>query len=465
MDLYERKEANIRGKQEKDYGWKGFLPLLTFLAIYLGGGLIFTAMGYGGDSFKQIPRMAALVGALLVCMLLGGKERSLEFRMDTFCKGMSNQGTMIMIMVFLLAGAFSGVAKAMGGVQATANLGLSLVPTQFLFAGLFLISAFIATAMGTSMGTISAIGPIAVAVAEGANLNMAFAIGTVLGGAMFGDNLSMISDTTIAATRGCGCEMRDKFKMNGLIAAVAAVLAMIVYTIVGSAAELTGDFTYDIIKVVPYIFILVFALTGCNVFVLLLAGIGVAGAIGFGTGSFDVPGFAQAMGSGMSGMYDICLIALLLRGVGGVAEELGAIDWLVKKMHASVKSRKGAEYMTAGMVSVFDAALANNTIAIMMAAPLVRKVVADHNVAPKRVASLLDIFSCVVQGIIPHGGQVLLCISLTGLSPFSVIGANFYCFILAIVAICTIQFGLLKTKEEKEGIKMYDENDEVIALK
>ena len=465
MDLYERKEANIRGKQEKDYGWKGFLPLLTFLAIYLGGGLIFTAMGYGGDSFKQIPRMAALVGALLVCMLLGGKERSLEFRMDTFCKGMSNQGTMIMIMVFLLAGAFSGVAKAMGGVQATANLGLSLVPTQFLFAGLFLISAFMATAMGTSMGTISAVGPIAVAVAESANLNMAFAIGTVLGGAMFGDNLSMISDTTIAATRGCGCEMRDKFKMNGLIAAVAAVLAMIVYTIVGSAAELTGDFTYDIIKVVPYIFILVFALTGCNVFVLLLAGIGVAGAIGFGTGSFDVPGFAQAMGSGMSGMYDICLIALLLRGVGGIAEELGAIDWLVKKMHASVKSRKGAEYMTAGMVSVFDAALANNTIAIMMAAPLVRKVVADHNVAPKRVASLLDIFSCVVQGIIPHGGQVLLCISLTGLSPFSVIGANFYCFILAIVAICTIQFGLLKTKEEKEGIKMYDENDEVIALK
>ena len=462
--MRERKRISVENKK-KDYGWKGFLPLLTFLAIYLGGGLIFTAMGYGGDSFKQIPRMAALVGALRVCMLLGGKERSLECRMDTFCKGMSNQGTMIMIMVFLLAGAFSGVAKAMGGVQATANLGLSLVPTQFLFAGLFLISAFMATAMGTSMGTISAVGPIAVAVAESANLNMAFAIGTVLGGAMFGDNLSMISDTTIAATRGCGCEMRDKFKMNGLIAAVAAVLAMIVYTIVGSAAELTGDFTYDIIKVVPYIFILVFALTGCNVFVLLLAGIGVAGAIGFGTGSFDVPGFAQAMGSGMSGMYDICLIALLLRGVGGIAEELGAIDWLVKKMHASVKSRKGAEYMTAGMVSVFDAALANNTIAIMMAAPLVRKVVADHNVAPKRVASLLDIFSCVVQGIIPHGGQVLLCISLTGLAPFSVIGANFYCFILAIVAICTIQFGRLKTKEEKEGIKMYDENDEVIALK
>lgn len=277
-------------ENKKNYGWKGFLPLLTFLAIYLGAGLIFTAMGYGGDSFKQVPRMAALVGSLLVCMAMGGKGRNLEFRMDTFCKGMSNQGTMIM--VFLLAG-----------------------------------------------------------------------------------------------------------------------------------------------------------------------------VIGFATGSFDVPTFAQAMGSGTSGMYDICLIALLLHGVGGVAEELGAINWLVAKMHSSVNSRKGAEYMAAGMVSVFDAAIANNTIAIMMAAPLVRKVVSEHNVAPKRVASILDIFSCVIQGLIPHGGQVLLCISLTGLSPFAVIGANFYCFPLAIVALCTIQFGLGRTKEEKEGIKMYDEDDEVIALK
>ena len=269
---------------KKYYGWKGFFPLLTFLAIYLGGGLVFTALGYGGDSFKQIPRVTALVAALLVCLAMGGKERSMEFRMDTFCKGMANEGTMIMLVVFLLAGAFSGVAKAMGGVEATANLGLSLVPAQFLFPGIFLISAFIATAMGTSMGTISAIGPIAVAVAEGADLNMAVAIAAVLGGAMFGDNLSMISDTTIAATRGAGCEMRDKFTMNGAMAAVASVATIIVLAIVGSGAELTGDFHYDIIKVVPYLFVLVFALTGCNVFILLLAGIIVAAVVGFATG-------------------------------------------------------------------------------------------------------------------------------------------------------------------------------------
>ena len=248
-------------EQKKSYGWKGFFPLFTFLAIYLGGGLIFTALGYGDTAFKQIPRLVALIGALLVCMCMGGKERSLEFRMDTFCKGMSDQGTMIMIIVYLLAGAFSGVAKAMGGVQASANLGLSLIPTQFLFSGLFLISAFMATAMGTSMGTISAVGPVAVAVAQSANLNLALAIGTVLGGAMFGDNLSMISDTTIAATRGCGCEMRDKFKMNGAIAAIAAVITMVLYALVGSSAELSGDFSYDFVKVIPYLFILLFALT------------------------------------------------------------------------------------------------------------------------------------------------------------------------------------------------------------
>ncbi len=451
--------------KKKSYGWKGFFPLIVFLLVYLGSGLFYTAMGLGGDAFKQVPRVTGLVAALLVSMLMGGKERNLEYRMDTFCKGMANEGTMIMIAVFLLAGAFSGVAKAMGGVEATANLGLSLVPAQFLMGGIFLISAFAATAMGTSMGTISAIGPIAVAVAEGANLNMAIAIGSVLGGAMFGDNLSMISDTTIAATRGCGCEMRDKFKMNGLMALIAAIVTVVLLTIVSPGAELTGDFSYDIVKVIPYLFILVFALTGCNVFVLLLAGVIVAGVIGFATGAFTLPGFAQAITNGMAGMYEICIVTLLMRGIGGVAEELGAIDWMVGKMVSRVKTRKGAEYMTAGMVSLFDLALANNTIAILMASPLVRPLAAEHNIAPKRMASLLDIFSCIVQGIIPHGGQILLCITLTELSPFAIMGANFYVYILAVVSLATIQFGLMRTKEEKEGIKMYDENEEVIALK
>ena len=253
-------------ENKKYYGWKGFFPLLTFLAIYLGSGLICAALGYGGDSFKQVPRMAALVGALLVCMCMGGKERSLEYRMDTFCKGMSNQGTMIMIMVFLLAGAFSGVAKAMGGVQATANLGLSLVPTQFMFAGLFLISAFMATAMGTSMGTIGAVAPVALGVAQAAGIDPVLMAGTILSGAMFGDNLSIISDTTIAAARGQGVEMKDKFRLNFLIALPAALVTLILLCIVGRPETVVpmGDLSYNLIKVVPYLIVLVAALAGVD---------------------------------------------------------------------------------------------------------------------------------------------------------------------------------------------------------
>lgn len=464
-EKYEKKESFPLMKNplnEKKPNGLALIPFVIFIAIYMGAGVYYQVKGKE-MAFYQFPSVTAMFLAVLAAFIMF--KGTINEKFDVFAKGAANVDILTMLMIYILAGAFASVAANMGGRESTVNLGLSLVPVQFLAAGLFVISAFMGTATGSSMGTVSAVIPIAVGIAEKGGLSLTVVIGAVVGGAMFGDNLSMISDTTIAATRGCGCEMRDKFKMNGVIAAVAAVLAMVIYTVVGSAAELTGDFSYEFIKVIPYIFILVFALTGCNVFILLLAGIGVAGAIGFATGSFDIPGFAQAMGSGMSGMYDICLIALLLRGVGGVAEELGAIDWLVKKMHASVKTRKGAEYMTAGMVSVFDAAMANNTIAIMMAAPLVRKVVAEHNVAPKRAASILDIFSCVVQGIIPHGGQILLCVSLTGLSPFSIIGANYYCFLLALVALATIQFGLGRTKEEKEGIRMYDENDEVVALK
>ena len=449
----------------KTYGLSAFLPLAAFLIVYLGSGILFTALGYGSEAFKQIPRTFALVVALLVCLLMGGKERSLDYRMDSFCSGAADKDTIMMVVVFLLAGAFCGVARAMGGVDATANLGLSLVPHEFLCAGIFIISALIATAMGTGMGTISAVGPIAFAVADGSGVSMATAMAAVLGGAMFGDNLSMISDTTIAATRGAGCEMRDKFKMNGLIALTAAIISCVIFTLVGSSGELTGTFEYDLIKVVPYIFVLLFALTGCNVFVLLLAGIGVAGAVGIFTNSITIIEFAQAVGSGMSGMFEICIIALLLRGVSGVVRDLGGIDWMVAKMVSKVKTRKGAEYMIAAMVSIFDAALANNTIAIILAAPLTRQMAAEHNISPKRVASLLDIFACVVQGIIPHGGQILLAVTLTGLSPFDLIIHNYYVYILAIVTIITIQFGLMKTREEKEGIPLYDENMEPVAKK
>ncbi len=450
--------------KKKQYGLSAFFPLVVFLLIYLGSGILFTILGYGSDAFKQVPRTFALIAALLVCLLMGGKERSFTYRMDAFCNGAADKDTIMMIVVFLLAGAFSGVAIAMGGVEATANLGLSLVPHQFLCAGIFLISALIATAMGTGMGTISAVGPIAFAVAESSGISMSTAMAAVLGGAMFGDNLSMISDTTIAATRGTGCEMRDKFKMNGAIAGVSAIIAIAIFVATGSGVSTINEaFEYSIIKVIPYIFILVGALLGCNVFILLIAGVAVAAVIGFFTGSFTVVEMTQAAGNGMAGMFEISFFALFLRGVIGVIQDLGGVDWVVHKMTRNVKTRKGAEYSMAAMVSAFDIAVENNTIAIIMAAPLCRPMAAEHNISPKRVASILDIFSCIFQGMLPYSAQVLLCASFADISPLSVVGHNYYCMILAVVTLLAIHFGLGWTKEEKNGEKLYDENLNVIA--
>ena len=421
----------------KKYGLSAFLPLATFLIVYLGSGILFTVLGYGSEAFKQIPRTFALVVALLVCLLMGGKERSLDYRMDAFCSGAADKDTIMMVVVFLLAGAFCGVARAMGGVDATANLGLSLVPHEFLCAGIFIISALIATAMAA-----------------------------VLGGAMFGDNLSMISDTTIAATRGAGCEMRDKFKMNVAIAGVSAVIAIIIFVIIGSGTStITESYEYSLIKVVPYIFILAGALLGLNVFILLISGVVVAAVIGFGTSSFTFVEMAQAVGTGMADMFEISFFALFLRGVIGVVQELGGVEWVVHKMSRNVKSRKGAEYSMAAMVSAFDVAMENNTIAIIMAAPLCRPMAAEHNISPKRVASILDIFSCIVQGMLPYSAQVLLCASFAGISPLAVVGNNFYCMVLAVVTLLAIHFGLGWTKEEKSGVKLYDEDLNVIAEK
>ena len=430
---------------KKYYGWKGFFPLLTFLAIYLGGGLVFTALGYGGDSFKQIPRVTALVAALLVCLAMGGKERSMEFRMDTFCKGMANEGTMIMLVVFLLAGAFSGVAKAMGGVEATANLGLSLVPAQFLFPGIFLISAFIATAMGTSMGTISAIGPIAVAVAEGADLNMAVAIAAVLGGAMFGDNLSMISDTTIAATRSQGCEMRDKFRVNFFIALPASVITIIVLLIVGRPDVMPemGVLEYSIIKVVPYLLVLILALVGMNVFLVLTIGIFAAGIVGLATGSLDIFSFAQNVWTGFTSMNEVFFLTLFCGGMSEMVTHNGGITWLIEKLRGMMKGNKSAQVGISVLVSLADCATANNTVAIVLSGSMAKDISHEYKVDPRRTASLLDVFSCVLQGMIPYGAQLLTAASLTSaygiaMSPTDIIPNLWYCWILAVVGILSI---------------------------
>ena len=444
-------------KNKKDYGVLAFLPLFVFLFIYLGAGLLFTFLGVDAP-FKQIPREAALVVGVIVALCMG--KDKLDYKVDIFAKNAGDPGVTLMSLIFLLSGAFAGTAKAMGGVDATVNLGLSLCPLQFIFAGIFAISALIATAMGTSMGTIAAIGPIAIGIAEKADISSAVAIAAVMGGAMFGDNLSIISDTTIAATRGAGCKMNDKFKMNFIIALPAAIVAMILYSLVGVEGTLEGNFEYNFIKIFPYFAVMISAVMGVNVIVVLLGGTIISGIIGIVIGTLNMVTFAQAVAGGMSGMFSLVIIAMLIRGLTGIVKEYGGIDWLINTLHRRIKSRKGGEYGISAIVGLIDASLANNTIAIIIAAPLTKTIAKMYNIAPKRVASLLDIFSCVVQGVIPHGGQMLLCCTLTGLSPFAILGANYYQYALGLAAILTIQFGLLKTKEEKEGIPLYSENEE-----
>lgn len=446
---------------KKDYGYKAFLPTVIFLAIYLGCGIFFTALGMGNTAFKQVPRLFAMLVGMFVCMMMGGKARSYEHRMATFCKGASNTGVMTMIMIYFLAGAFSGISKGMGAVTSTANLGLSLMPTEFVFAGIFIISAFLSTAMGTSMGVLAAVGPIAVAMAEASGASLAIGFASCIGGAMFGDNLSMISDLTIASMQSTGCTARDKFKLNAQISIIAGILTIIVLCMIGTSGHIDKVLDYQVIKVVPYLFILVVALTGCNVFFLLMCGIILAIGIGFGTNSFTLAKMAQSAVAGMLDMGELIAASLLIKGITAVVDDLGGIRWLVQSLTSKVKTRIGAEYTLAAMASVFDMALANNTITTLMAGELCRSIVAKHNIAPRRVATIITVFACIFQGNIPHGAQILLAITFTGASPFDVILTNFYLMFLLVVMVIYIQFKLGWTKEEKENIALYDENMQV----
>ncbi len=451
--------------EEKNLGGLAFLPLLVFLGLYVGAGLIFTLMGVP-EPFRQIPRETALMAGVLVGLLMG--KRSFSVKTDSFSTACGDPGVMLMVLIFILAGAFAGVAKEMGGVTSTVNLGLTYVPSRFILAGIFLISSFVATAMGTSMGTIAAIGPIAVGLSEITGLDMAICISAVVGGGMFGDNLSVISDTTIAATRGAGCEMKDKFRMNLLIALPAALLAMVVYTIVGGAgAQLEGPFPFELIKVVPYIAVLALAIAGVDVLVVLFGGTVLAGLVGGLTGSMTFVTFAKSVASGIAGMLSIVIVTILMRGLTGLVRDMGGTHWLTTLFNSNVKSRKGAQYSILGITGILDACMANNTIAILIAAPLTKPIAKKFGVAPQRLASLLDIISCVIQGFLPHGGQIMLAVTLTSLSPLTIMGHSYYLVLLLIATVVTIQFELLKTKEEKEGVEFYpelDENGEAIPL-
>ncbi|WP_455581969.1 Na+/H+ antiporter NhaC family protein [Dysosmobacter sp.] len=442
----------------KKYGFAAFIPMLVFLGLYLGCGLYYTITGTVEQPWNQFPRHAAILVGIVVAFIMN-RTMPLPEKVKKFCCAAGDEGTIMMCMIFLVAGAFSGVCKAMGGVDSVVNLGLSLVPAHFILPGIFVITALVATAIGTSSGALVAIAPIALAIAESTGSSIPLYFAAVYSGALFGDNLSIISDTTIAATTGAGCEMKDKFRMNLLIALPAALVTAIAFAVLGSSTEpITGDMTYSLLKIIPYVYVLVAAICGMDVFVVLISGTFLAGLMGIFTGSLTIAGFAQAIGSGMSGMMATAIVAILLRGLIGIITVYGGIDWLVDVLHRRVHSRKGAEYCIGIMSGVLDFALINNTIAIMIAAPIAKDIADEHHIAPKRNASLLDIFACAVHGLAPHaGGMLTLSGFYAALNPLAVVQYNFYCYFLIIATVITIQFGLLRTPEEKEYIRQQKE--------
>ncbi|RDL45212.1 Na+/H+ antiporter NhaC family protein [Marinomonas piezotolerans] len=419
------------------------LPLLLFLTLFVGSGLWYQSQDVD-FAFYQIQAPVAILPALVLAILLS--RGALNERIDTFMKGVGDQTIITMVLIYLLAGAFASVAKAVGGVDATVNFGLSVIPPSFILPGIFIITAFVATSMGTSMGTIAAIAPIAIGVAEVTDLPLLTTVGAVVGGAMFGDNLSIISDTTIAATRTQGCEMRDKFRMNFKIALPAALLVLIWLFLQGSEARLDQVQDYNIWLVLPYLAVLVLAVLGVNVLLVLFTGIVLAGVLGLVTmPEYAVSDWSKDIYAGYTGMQEIMILSLLIGGLGALMKSQGGLDWVVRSIEnvsrtlgAKEGSRRVGELSISASVALTNLCTANNTVSILINGSVAKDVAQRYNVDPRRSASLLDIFSCVVQGLIPYGAQILLASSLAKVSPLDVVTHVQYSWILALVAFVTI---------------------------
>ena len=410
------------------------LPIGIFLLIFLGSGIL------TGD-FYAMPAIVAFLIALSVAFL---QNRKLPFgeKLKVISQGLADENIITMCLIFLCAGGFSGAVTAIGGVESTVNLGLSILPGNVAVVGLFVIGCFISVSMGTSMGTISALAPIAVGISEKTGYSMAICIGAVMCGAMFGDNLSMISDTTIAAVKTQGCQMKDKFKENFFIVLPAAILTVVFLFLITKDGQFTleENLSYDIVKVIPYLLVLVGALIGLNVFVVLVGGIVISLVIGLLTGSLMWNEMFSVVGNGVMGMYDITVISIVVACIVALVKEYGGITFILNLIRKRIKTAKGAEVGIAGLALLVDACTANNTVAIIMAGPIAKEISDEFEVSPKRSASLLDIFSSVGQGVIPYGAQLLSAATLTAITPFEIIPYLYYPLLMAISALFFILF-------------------------
>ena len=420
------------------------IPLLFFLVVFLGSGLYYTSAGTD-FAFYQIKAPVVAMAAIVLSMLMArvaGKR--VNTSVDRLLAGIGHPNLLLMCLVFLLAGAFASVSDSIGSVDATVQLGLTIIPAEWVLPALFLISAFIATAMGTSMGTIAATAPIAVGFAGATELSVPLALGAVVGGAMFGDNLSMISDTTIASTRSQGVSLKDKFRVNIWIAVPAAALTVLLLIVLGGGEHQVEAEPFRFALVVPYLLVFGLALCGLNVLAVLIVGIVTAGI----TGMVMMPDYTLAsmngaIYTGFEGMFEIMLLSMLIGGLSQLMTDQGGTRWVIERIHGLTRwlklpLQRAGEVGIALLVVFANVFVANNTVAIVLTGEMARGIANDHGVDLRRSASLLDIFSCVVQGLIPYGAQVLLACSIAKLSPLALIGSIHYCWALAIAGIAAI---------------------------
>ncbi|TDK33432.1 Na+/H+ antiporter NhaC family protein [Luteimonas terrae] len=411
-------------------------PLLLFLALFFGAGLYFTAQGED-MGFYQLRAPVAILPALALAAWIA-RRRGLDAG-EILLRGMGDPNIVLMCLIFLLAGAFAYVSSAIGAVDAVVSIGLSAVPPALVLPGLFVLSALISLAIGTSMGTIAAVVPIALGVAEASGLDRALVVGAVIGGAMFGDNLSVISDTTIAATRTQGAQMRDKFRENFRIALPAAIATVVLLGVLGSASPIESQGTASPWLMLPYGVVLVLALMGVDVLVVLGLGIVLAGGFGFVfADDYGVVPFVGDIWTGFEGMVEILLLSLLIGGLSALTKASGGLDWLaqlIARLARGHRGRRSGEFSIAALSTAADVFTANNTVAILVSGSVARDIAEKHGISPRRAASVLDIFACVTQGLLPYGAQILLAASLASVSPLALAGSVYYCWLLGLVTI------------------------------
>lgn len=439
--------------KKENGGFAALLPILVFLVLYLGLGIIFEYVLKIEMGFYKVPVVVMFMAALLVACIQN-KSLSFDEKLVIMAKGVGDKNIMTMILIFLAAGVFVGTVGR-NSAESIAYFLLSIIPARFAVAVLFVVSCFVSTSMGTSCGTIALIVPIAVAVSEASGFSMPLCIGSVMGGSMFGDNLSFISDTTIAACTTQGCQMRDKFRANFAIALPAAIATLIIIIVLSMKAELSGavENDYSLVELIPYILVLAGGIMGINVFVVLIIGIISGSLIVLAEGAVTPVALIENMGTGAAGMYETIMVTILVSSMCGLMRSYGGFDALLSFAKKVFKGNKGGQIGMGLLVSAMDIATANNTVAIVMAGPIVKEMSADYGISPKKAASIMDIFSCVIQGILPYGAQMLYAVSAVAtldhiISAFDIIPYMFYPFLLLISVLISIAFGKHKTENQ-----------------